>query len=225
MSEVARDGGRSSGARACSRGIGARTASRQEDDRYLRGRGRYIADIRRVGMFDMAFVRSPLGTCPNSSGIAKPEDSGETGFHQCRSRLVSPGLLPDSALAGVSQRPSSRYSPADKSCAMSVNRWSPAWHRDACGGGRSCRTGRRRFRGANGRRGDDHSARTGHAVDPRALGGKRIPRKPASTPTSRRRIEGAASGHLANVSDGAASVWRRSKGAAAWRSGTGTSSC
>ena len=45
--------------RARERGIGARLA-RSEDDRYLRGRGRFIADIRRHGMLEMAFVRSPL---------------------------------------------------------------------------------------------------------------------------------------------------------------------
>ena len=40
-------------------GIG-RSVPRKEDDRYLRGRGEFIADIRLAGMQDMAFVRSPL---------------------------------------------------------------------------------------------------------------------------------------------------------------------
>jgi carbon-monoxide dehydrogenase large subunit len=40
-------------------GVGARVA-RKEDDRFLRGRGIFIADIRRAGMLDVAFVRSPL---------------------------------------------------------------------------------------------------------------------------------------------------------------------
>ena len=40
-------------------GIGARLR-RSEDDRYLRGRGRYVGDMRRLGMLEMAFVRSPL---------------------------------------------------------------------------------------------------------------------------------------------------------------------
>ena len=35
------------------KGIGAR-ALRREDDRYMRGRGRYVADIRRHGMLDIA---------------------------------------------------------------------------------------------------------------------------------------------------------------------------
>jgi len=40
-------------------GIGARLA-RKEDDRFLRGRGQYVADIRLPGLQDVAFVRSPL---------------------------------------------------------------------------------------------------------------------------------------------------------------------
>jgi aerobic carbon-monoxide dehydrogenase large subunit len=40
-------------------GIGHRVP-RKEDDRYLRGRGEFIADIRLAGMADLAFVRSPV---------------------------------------------------------------------------------------------------------------------------------------------------------------------
>ncbi len=40
-------------------GVGARL-SRKEDDRFLRGRGQYVADIRVAGLQDVAFVRSPL---------------------------------------------------------------------------------------------------------------------------------------------------------------------
>jgi carbon-monoxide dehydrogenase large subunit len=40
-------------------GVGARVL-RKEDDRYMRGRGQYVADIRLAGMQDVAFVRSPL---------------------------------------------------------------------------------------------------------------------------------------------------------------------
>jgi carbon-monoxide dehydrogenase large subunit len=40
-------------------GVGAR-ALRKEDDRLLRGRGQFIADLRLAGMKDVAFVRSPL---------------------------------------------------------------------------------------------------------------------------------------------------------------------
>src|SRR5580700_1382748 len=40
-------------------GIGQRVP-RKEDDRYLRGKGEFIADIRLAGMRDLAFVRSPV---------------------------------------------------------------------------------------------------------------------------------------------------------------------
>jgi aerobic carbon-monoxide dehydrogenase large subunit len=40
-------------------GIGARLL-RKEDDRLMRGRGEFVADIRLAGMQDVAFVRSPL---------------------------------------------------------------------------------------------------------------------------------------------------------------------
>ena len=40
-------------------GVGARML-RKEDDRFMRGRGQYVADIRLAGLQDIAFVRSPL---------------------------------------------------------------------------------------------------------------------------------------------------------------------
>ena len=40
-------------------GIGARLP-RKEDDRFLRGRGQYVGDVRLPGMQDVAFLRSPL---------------------------------------------------------------------------------------------------------------------------------------------------------------------
>jgi carbon-monoxide dehydrogenase large subunit len=40
-------------------GVGQRVA-RKEDDRYLRGKGEFVADIRLAGMRELAFVRSPL---------------------------------------------------------------------------------------------------------------------------------------------------------------------
>jgi carbon-monoxide dehydrogenase large subunit len=40
-------------------GIGARLL-RKEDDRYMRGRGEYVGDIRLPGMQEVAFLRSPL---------------------------------------------------------------------------------------------------------------------------------------------------------------------
>src|SRR5580704_442971 len=40
-------------------GVGARL-NRKEDDRFMRGRGQYVADIRLPDLHDIAFVRSPL---------------------------------------------------------------------------------------------------------------------------------------------------------------------
>lgn len=40
-------------------GVGARVL-RKEDDRLLRGRGQFVADLRFAGLLDVAFVRSPL---------------------------------------------------------------------------------------------------------------------------------------------------------------------
>jgi hypothetical protein len=40
-------------------GIG-QSVPRLEDDRYLRGKGEFIADIRVAGIRDLAFVRSPV---------------------------------------------------------------------------------------------------------------------------------------------------------------------
>jgi carbon-monoxide dehydrogenase large subunit len=40
-------------------GVGARLA-RKEDERHLRGRGQFVADLRFAGMKDVAFVRSPV---------------------------------------------------------------------------------------------------------------------------------------------------------------------
>ncbi|MFD1705100.1 xanthine dehydrogenase family protein molybdopterin-binding subunit [Methylopila henanensis] len=59
-----------SGARG--EGVGARLP-RKEDDRYMRGRGQYVADIRMAGMQDVAFVRSPLAHA-GIRGIRIPED-------------------------------------------------------------------------------------------------------------------------------------------------------
>ena len=58
MTQVADDPAAGTDA-AGAQGVGARL-SRKEDDRFLRGRGQYVADIRIAGLQDVAFVRSPL---------------------------------------------------------------------------------------------------------------------------------------------------------------------
>ena len=52
-------------------GVG-KSVPRKEDDRYLRGRGEFIADIRLPGMQDLAFLRSPLAHA-RIRGIRVPE--------------------------------------------------------------------------------------------------------------------------------------------------------
>ena len=51
-------------------GVGA-SVPRKEDDRYLRGKGEFIADIRLPGMQELAFVRSPVAHA-RLRGIRKP---------------------------------------------------------------------------------------------------------------------------------------------------------
>ena len=57
--------------RKTGKGIGARL-TRKEDDRYMRGRGEIVADIRLAGMKDVAFLRSPLAHA-RLHGINVPE--------------------------------------------------------------------------------------------------------------------------------------------------------
>src|SRR5580692_1714339 len=60
MSAVERESQSDSTAAASTgQGVGARML-RKEDDRFLRGRGQFVADIRLPGLQDVAFVRSPL---------------------------------------------------------------------------------------------------------------------------------------------------------------------
>lgn len=55
------------------RGVGAR-AERKEDDRYMRGRGEYIGDLKLANMQEVAFLRSPVAHGRLRS-ITKPEGS------------------------------------------------------------------------------------------------------------------------------------------------------
>lgn len=53
-------------------GIGA-SVLRKEDDRFLKGQGQYVGDIRLAGMQDVAFVRSPIAH-GRLLGVEKPTD-------------------------------------------------------------------------------------------------------------------------------------------------------
>ncbi len=56
-------------------GIGARLP-RKEDARFLRGRGKYVADFHVPGTMEVAFVRSPVGH-GRLRGVEKPESGAE----------------------------------------------------------------------------------------------------------------------------------------------------
>ena len=71
-----------------SQGIGAR-ALRKEDDRLMRGRGLYIADIKMTGLQEVAFVRSSLAHAKIRS-VVKPADAGERTFVRADLAQVKP---------------------------------------------------------------------------------------------------------------------------------------
>ena len=80
-----------------SAGIGA-SVPRLEDDRYLRGRGRFVGDIKLPGMLDVAFVRSPIAH-GRVRGIAKPTGLEASVFVMADLEGVS-GIRADTALPG-----------------------------------------------------------------------------------------------------------------------------
>jgi carbon-monoxide dehydrogenase large subunit len=76
-------------------GIGARLI-RKEDDRFLRGRGQYVADIRLAGLQDIAFVRSPLAHA-RITAIGVPERYRDAVF--TAADLI--GVKPIRAVSGL----------------------------------------------------------------------------------------------------------------------------
>ncbi|MGE3935036.1 MAG: xanthine dehydrogenase family protein molybdopterin-binding subunit [Rhodospirillaceae bacterium] len=74
---------------------------RKEDDRYLRGRGQFVADIAMVGMMDVAFVRSPVAHARIKAVIVPPEISDSVftaadmaGVKAIRAVSALPGFKP-----------------------------------------------------------------------------------------------------------------------------------
>src|SRR5580658_3801113 len=57
-------------------GVGA-SVKRKEDDRFLRGRGQFVGDIRLAGMKDVAFVRSPLAHAKLRAVLIPDEHRGK----------------------------------------------------------------------------------------------------------------------------------------------------
>jgi carbon-monoxide dehydrogenase large subunit len=94
MSDVER-GSASGAAAGAGQGIGARLP-RKEDDRFLRGRGQYVADIRLAGLQDVAFVRSPLAHA-RITAIHVPERFSDVVF--TASNLA--GIKPIRAVSGL----------------------------------------------------------------------------------------------------------------------------
>ena len=76
-------------------GVGARLI-RKEDDRLMRGRGQFVADIRLPGMKDVAFVRSPVAHA-RIRGISIPAEHRDAAF--TASELV--GVKPIRAVSGL----------------------------------------------------------------------------------------------------------------------------
>jgi carbon-monoxide dehydrogenase large subunit len=60
-----------------SQGLGTRLV-RKEDDRFMRGRGQFVADIRLTGMKDVAFLRSPLAHARLRNISVSAENRGAT---------------------------------------------------------------------------------------------------------------------------------------------------
>src|SRR5215472_10397221 len=83
------------GSAMSSQGVGARVA-RKEDDRLVRGRGEFVADIRLAGMKDVAFVRSPLAHA-RIRGISIPPHQRASTF--TAADLV--GVKPIRAVSGL----------------------------------------------------------------------------------------------------------------------------
>jgi carbon-monoxide dehydrogenase large subunit len=78
-------------------GIGARLL-RKEDDRYMRGRGQYVGDIKVPGMLEVAFLRSPLAHA-RIKGIRIPPSMRDRVFIADDLAGVSP-IRADTTLPG-----------------------------------------------------------------------------------------------------------------------------
>jgi carbon-monoxide dehydrogenase large subunit len=76
-------------------GVGARVI-RKEDDRFLRGRGEFIADMKLPAMRELAFVRSPVAHA-RIRAIVKPAGLGEQVF--VAADLI--GVKPITAISGL----------------------------------------------------------------------------------------------------------------------------
>jgi len=76
-------------------GVGARLL-RKEDDRFMRGRGQFVADLRFAGMQDVAFVRSPVAHA-RIRGVKSPAAHKDSVF----SAADLKGVKPIRAVSGI----------------------------------------------------------------------------------------------------------------------------
>src|SRR5437879_13845323 len=81
-------------------GVGA-SVPRKEDDRYLRGRGEFVADIRLAGMKEVCFLRSPVAHARIRS-IRKPDGAEHSVFTAADLERVRT-LVANSRLPGCSR--------------------------------------------------------------------------------------------------------------------------
>ncbi len=96
------------GAARSALGVGA-SLPRKEDDRYMRGLGQFVGDIRRPGMLEVAFVRSPIAH-GRILGIEKPAGSESRVF----TMQDMEGVKPIRAVSGLKGFNASNYWPLAK---------------------------------------------------------------------------------------------------------------
>ncbi|MBU2955878.1 xanthine dehydrogenase family protein molybdopterin-binding subunit [Marinobacter sp. F3R08] len=80
-----------------SRGVGA-SKVRKEDDRYMRGLGDYVGDMKMPGMLEVAFLRSPVAH-GYLKHVTKPTDADQSVF-VAEDLVGVKGILANSALPG-----------------------------------------------------------------------------------------------------------------------------
>src|SRR6185503_9890123 len=89
---------------ATGQGVGARLL-RKEDDRFMRGRGQFVADLRFAGMQDVAFVRSPVAH-GRIKAVEAPQQYKKSVFSAADLAAVKP-IRAVSSLRGF--KPSEQY--------------------------------------------------------------------------------------------------------------------
>ena len=82
-------------AEATGQGVGA-ALPRKEDDRFLRGRGEFVGDIRRAGMLELAFLRSPLAHA-RIRAVEKPKGHEDSVY----THADLTGVAPIRAVSGL----------------------------------------------------------------------------------------------------------------------------